>query len=184
MRKMPEQFIPDSIFIRPLSESDIDELVEAVLSSVDSLQEWTSWCHSAYGPEDARLWLAHCSRQWSSGRDREFAVVEAQSRKLIGSVGINQINTVHNFGNLAYWIATAHCNRGAASRAASLALAFAFQNMGLTRVEVVVRTDNAASQQVAHKIGARHEGTARNRILYKDAPVDAMMYSVIATDLG
>jgi len=171
------------ILIRPLSDSDTDALVEAVRLSAESLQKWASWYHPAYGPEDARLWLAHCAQQWASGRDREFAVDDAQSGKLIGSVGISQINTIHHFGNLAYWTAAAHCNRGVASRAARLALEFAFENMGLTRVEVVVRTDNVASQRVAQNIGARLEGTARNRIFFKDSPLDALMYSVVATDL-
>lgn len=183
MPDMPEQINSDGIFIRPLNESDADALVEAVHASAESLQQWMSWYHPAYGLEDARLWLAHCAQQWTSGRDREFAVVDAPSGKLIGSVGISQINTIHNFGNLAYWTVAAHCNRGAASRAARLALGFAFQDMGLTRMEVVVRTDNAASQRVAQKIGAHLEGMARHRIFFKDSPMDALMYSVVASDL-
>ena len=175
--------ITNDISIRPFSESDTDILVEAVQSSAESLRQWMSWYHPAYGPEDAQRWLAHCAQQWKSGLDREFAVIATRSGALIGSFGISQINTIHNFGNLAYWIAAGHCNRGVASQAAKLALEFAFQEMGLTRVEIVVRTNNAASQRVAQKIGAHLEGIARKRIFFQSSAEDALMYSVVATDL-
>jgi len=97
----------------------------------------------------------------------------------IGAAGLNQFNRVHNFCNLGYWVRTSAQRQGAA-RAAIRALArFAFDELALTRVEIVVADGNHASLALARKAGAVHEGLAHNRLYLHNGPVAAHMLSLI-----
>lgn len=52
-----------------------------------------------------------------------------------------------------YWTAPGHRGSGLASRACASLVGYAFSEMGVTRVELGHRADNAASRRVAHKSG-------------------------------
>ena len=61
---------------------------------------------------------------------------------------------------------------------------FAFSELGLTRIEIVVAKGNGPSNAVARKVGAVYEGMMRNRLVLHGAPVTASMYSLIPQDLA
>jgi RimJ/RimL family protein N-acetyltransferase len=70
-----------------------------------------------------------------------------------------------------------------ATIAAKAAVYFAFNELGLTRVEIVAMEGNQRSRRVAEKIGAVSEGLHRNRLYYHGQPRNAWMYSLIPSDL-
>jgi ribosomal-protein-alanine N-acetyltransferase len=57
-----------------------------------------------------------------------------------------------------YWIDGRLAGRGIAPRALAMACDHAFAAVGLHRVEVNIRPENAASQRVVEKLGFRQEG--------------------------
>jgi RimJ/RimL family protein N-acetyltransferase len=101
----------------------------------------------------------------------------------VGGASINQINGVNSLGNIGYWIGVPFRGHGYAATAAQMAADFAFSELGLSRVEIVVLLENAASQRVAENTGATHEGLARNRLYTRGKPADALVYSLLPQDL-
>ena len=61
---------------------------------------------------------------------------------------------------------------------------FAFEHLGLIRVEIVIAVGNQASLRVAEKLGAHDEGILLNRIVVGKSIYDAHMYSLIPSDFG
>lgn len=97
----------------------------------------------------------------------------------VGSAGLNQFNRAHNFCNLGYWVRESARRQGA-GRAAIRALArFAFEALGLARVEIVVADGNLPSLALARRAGAVHECLARNRLTLHGRPVAAHVLSLV-----
>jgi RimJ/RimL family protein N-acetyltransferase len=61
---------------------------------------------------------------------------------------------------------------------------FAFEHLGLIRVEIVIGLGNHASIRVAEKIGAHEEGILLNRMVIGRVISDAKMYSLLPSDFG
>ena len=61
---------------------------------------------------------------------------------------------------------------------------FGFETLELRRVEIVVAAANVASARVAAKAGATREGVLRNRITIRGTSHDALMFSLIPSDLA
>ena len=120
---------------------------------------------------------------WQTGTDREFGIFDASSGEALGCVGINQINAANNFGNLGYWVRSGRTGRGVALTAAQLAAEFAFRELQLSRLEIVVRVDNLASRRVAEKLGGQCECLARNRLVFRGQPYAAAVYSLVSNDI-
>jgi RimJ/RimL family protein N-acetyltransferase len=64
-------------------------------------------------------------------------------------------------------------------RAARQAARLGFEELGLTRLEIVALTHNLPSQKVAESIGAVRECQARNRLYFQGQPHDALVYSLV-----
>jgi RimJ/RimL family protein N-acetyltransferase len=173
------------ILLRPLVASDRDALYAAVIESREEVGRWMAWCHPGYSPEESAEWVAICERGWAAeGGDREFAIFDARSGRLLGCIGVNQFNRVHHFGNVGYWVRTSSVRQGVATAAARLVARYAFDVLGLARVEIVAQVPNVASCKVAEKLGCRLEGVLRARIAFLDGHLDAAMYSLLPGDLS
>jgi RimJ/RimL family protein N-acetyltransferase len=171
------------ILVRPFAPDDVALLHAAVHESIDTVGRWMSWCHPDYSVREAEEWIARCGGNWEAEADREFGIFDAKLHEVLGCAGINQINCVNNFANLGYWVRASRVGRGVASVAVLLLAKFAFRELKLSRIEIVTPLENMASRRVAEKVGCQFEGVARNRLLFKDQPYDAALYSLIPSDI-
>ena len=126
------RLLANGIVVRPQTASDI-----------------APRCHSGYSMADAEAWCARCTAGWARDGDREFGIFSADTGEVLGCVGVNQINRVHLIGNLGYWVRTTREGRGIATAAARLVARFAFAELTLARLEIVIETHNAASRRLA-----------------------------------
>jgi RimJ/RimL family protein N-acetyltransferase len=127
---------------------------------------------------EAVEWVRSRAPLAAEGREYTFAIVGTDGR-FLGGCGLNQINRIHKFGNLGYWVRTSATRRGVATEAVRQVAEFAFSDTDLVRLEIVCAVRNDASQRVAIRAGAVREGVLRHRLLLHGQPVDAVMYSLL-----
>lgn len=97
--------------------------------------------------------------------------------EFVGGCGLNQFSAQNNLCNLGYWVRQSHQRTGAAS-AATLALRdLGLDQLGLSRIEIVIAEGNLASIAVARKTGATYECLARNRLQLHGQPVAGHVFS-------
>jgi RimJ/RimL family protein N-acetyltransferase len=153
-------------------------LWEAARESVPEVSRWLPWCHAQYSMAEATEWIASRAPLAAEGREYTFAIIGADGR-FLGACGINQINRIHRFANVGYWVRTSATGRGVATAALRQLAEFAFRTTDLVRLEVVCAVGNDRSQRVAERAGAVREGVLRDRLLLHGRPVDAVMYSLV-----
>ena len=164
--------------IRPYEPGDAEPLRDAARESTADVYPWLEWCHARYSMAEAVEWIASRAKLAAEGAEYTFAIVGADGRYL-GGCGINQINRIHRFGNLGYWVRSSATGRGVAVEAARQVAEFAFRTTDLVRLEIVCATGNHRSQRVAEKVGALREGVSRRRLILHGEPVDAVMFSLV-----
>ena len=151
---------------------------EAARESVPEVFPWLAWCHAGYSMAEAVDWVSTRAPLAAKGQEYAFAIVGPDGRYL-GGCGLNQINRLHRFGNLGYWVRSSATGRGVATAAVRQVAEFAFQETDLLRLEIVCAVGNERSQRVAARAGASREGILRHRLLLHGQPVDAVMYSLL-----
>lgn len=169
--------------IRPFREADAGLLYEAVRESVSQVSPWLPWCHQNYSIEESREFIGSRELASQGGEWYSFGIFEKQDGTLLGGVGINFINRVHQMANLGYWVRTSATGRGIATMATRLAARFGFEELGLHRIEIVAAVGNVPSQRVAEKAGATREGVLRKRLLIHGESLDAVLFSLVPEDL-
>jgi ribosomal-protein-serine acetyltransferase len=164
--------------IRPYALEDAQALWEAARESVGEVHQWLAWCHPQYSIAEAQEWIRSRAPLAAEGREYTFAIVGTEGR-FLGGCGLNQVNRIHRFGNLGYWVRTSATRHGVATEAVRQVADFAFGNTDLVRLEIVCAVGNDASQRVAKRAGAVREGVLRHRLLLHGRSVDAVMYSLV-----
>jgi RimJ/RimL family protein N-acetyltransferase len=182
--RMRTELSNDVVKIRRYCADDVPLLFEAARESVNEMFAWMCWCHPNYTVEESRSFVVSSETAWNQKSGFEFAVFDANSDLFLGGVGLNSLNTKNNFANLGYWVRSSQTGRGIATAATLLAAKFGFEDLGLSRIEILMAIENVASRRVAEKAGAKKEGILRNRILLHNHPFDAIMYSLIAADMN
>jgi ribosomal-protein-serine acetyltransferase len=164
--------------LREYRPGDAEELYRAARESVAEVFPWLPWCHAEYAMADAVEWTEAQARRGAEGTEYSFAIVSPEGRYL-GGCGINQINRLHRFGNLGYWVRSSATGRGVATSAVRQLADFAFRTTDLVRLEIVCAVGNERSQRVAERAGAVREGVLRRRLVLHGEAVDAVMYSLV-----
>ncbi|WP_087017307.1 GNAT family N-acetyltransferase [Thaumasiovibrio subtropicus] len=166
------------LHIRPLKDCDLYPFKDAVNASLETLSPWLEWCQSPFDTDTALQWVKLSQQHWIIGNSYELGLFLRHDDSLVGAVTIDCINTFFNQANLGYWIHQDHNGQGFATEAVEAIKAFAFEQLGLTRLELIIHPENCASIKVAHSVHAEQECLAKNRLYFKRRPVDAWVYSL------
>lgn len=180
---MLSQEISDGVILmRPFHLRDAEETFAAVRESLTELKPWMSWAHDGYSLNDAKEFIRITRARWKEGTLFAFVITDAKSGSVLGGCSLSHIHPVYHLCNLGYWVRTSRRGEGIAVRATRLAARYAFEKVGLIRVEIVMAMGNTASRRVAEKAGAHYEGILHNRMVVGREVYDAHMYSLIPKD--
>jgi RimJ/RimL family protein N-acetyltransferase len=146
------------------------------------IAHWIPFIPRPYTRADAEEYLAACLE--SGDERRPFAIVDAGSGELLGSIDMG-VNSLGYRGHIGYWITAEARGRGVCTRALGLLSLWAFDELGLERLELITDPDNAASQRVAEKVGFRREGVLRSHLRHPDGRLrDSVMFSLLPGELA
>jgi len=175
--------IGNSLVLRPYRDEDAGALYEAVRESMAEMSPWLGWVHKNYSIAESREFIYSRAQAAANAEWYSFGIFAKEQDRLLGGVGLNFINRVHQVGNLGYWVRTSAAGQGIATRAARGMARYGFEQAGLHRIEILAAVPNIASQRVAEKAGAVREAVLRNRLLIDGKSQDAVMFSLIPEDI-
>jgi RimJ/RimL family protein N-acetyltransferase len=169
----------EGVVLRPWRPADAPAVAEACRDP--EIARWLQLVPQPYTEEDARVYIQRCID--APGDQLPFAITDPETGTMIGSIEMN-VNRMKT-GHVGYWLAPDARGRGLTS-AALLALSrWAFDELGLGRVELVTDPDNVASQRVAERAGFRREAVLRSILINRDGSRrDGVMFSLLPADLA
>jgi len=167
--------------IRPLQMRDALAVFRAVDESRVEISRWMDWCRPTYALQDAEEWIRASLRGREEGSCFQFGIFDG--RRFLGSCGLSHVDEAAGVANLGYWVRTRSAGQGVAPEAARRVIAWGFAHTDLERIEILAAVGNRRSQRVAEKVGAVREGVLRCRLSVFGRRHDAVLYSVVRSDL-
>ena len=168
----------DAVVLRPFRDSDVED---ARVQHDEEMAYWFDF--PAVVPTAERMQAAIDEWRTAYADDRRVVCFAVERRgRVVGSVEVSR-NPEGN-GNLSWAIYAQHRGRGTAVRAVRMLVAYAFGELGLSRVEAYVHPDNTRSLRVATRAGLRREGLVRGRDPFHGEPADMVLLGRLADDPG
>jgi [ribosomal protein S5]-alanine N-acetyltransferase len=169
-----------TIVLRRWAESDVGCVAEA--SRDPRIPEGTT-VPARFTAAEGLAWI---ERQWGradKGQGLALAIADASTDEALGNVVLlfrRQPSTVE----IGYWLIERARGRRLASRAVALLARWALTNAGLARVEALVEPGNIASRRVLESAGFQQEGHLRSYLVFERRRADALIYSLLPSDLA
>ena len=175
--EFPEEGLSDGrIRLRLLGEDDLAEIAEAC--GDPDIARFTR-VPSPYTLEEARSWMVTTRAGLRAGTDLHPLVVDAHSGELLGACGVAQRPGDPGNWGIGYWIVKAHRGRGVASGAVRLLAAYAFDRLGVERLELQAEAINPGSIATAETCGFKREGELRSFLEIAGERRDMVSFSLL-----
>ena len=157
----------DEIFLRPARFRDRNKWRDVRAENKDWLSPWEATLPQVPAGSPASEFISRrpsyfdmvrsLNRDARAGRSYSFLMWKGEN--LIGQITLGGvIYGALRAGQIGYWIDRNYANRGYTTQAVVLVSSFGFSELGLHRIEINVRPENAASCKVAEKAGFIFEG--------------------------
>ena len=166
------------LLLRPWRDDDVDAVWDALQDP-----EIRLWNGAGSGSREAVAAMLRGRRDWSAGDHASWAVVDAATGALLGSVSLHSIDHEQSDAEIGYWTVPAARGRGVAAGAVVAACRWAFEALGIDRIEICHAVENAGSGRVAEKAGFTCEGRLRRSYRYGDGVKhDELLWSRLSDD--
>jgi ribosomal-protein-alanine N-acetyltransferase len=182
IRATPLELIGRRVVLRPLGVGDFDGWRDVRQRCRDWLVKWEPRPAPGHPDpsEDRHAFAARCGarereRQMGSG----FGFGIFVDSTVAGEINLSSIQR-GPFQNayIGYWIDQARAGQGYMPEAVVLMLRFAFEDLGLHRVQIAIIPRNAPSRRVVEKLELREEGVAERYLEINGVWEDHMRYAI------
>jgi RimJ/RimL family protein N-acetyltransferase len=169
------------VVLRPWRETDLAAQLEAFSDQL--FQHFSDW--APHTKADARRHLVEQEQARQRGEQIEFALVDPHDHGvLLGGGSLNNVDLPQGRAAVGYWLVVQARGRGVATRAVRLMASWAFEHLGIARLELTCGPDNHASERVAQRCGFTREGVLRSHMPFKGGRCDTVMFSLLPSELA
>jgi ribosomal-protein-alanine N-acetyltransferase len=170
------------VTIRPIRIRDARALESELIGNRAWLRPWEATNPYAPAGFDVKASIRSLQAHARSGGGVPFAV--EYDGEFAGQLNVSGIT----YGSLSsatigYWVAERFAGRGVTPTAVALATDHCFFGIGLHRMEICIRPENAPSLRVVQKLGFRYEGLRRRYIHINGAWRDHFCFGLVVEEV-
>lgn len=173
----------EPIVLRPFRMADQDEFTEARRRDRGWLGPWDPTSPDGEPPVMSFREMVRRHRARARSKESLAFVIELHG-EIVGQINGNSITwgAARSF-SAGYWVSSRVAGRWIAPTAVALLGDYGFGGLGLHRLELGIRPENAASIAVARKLRMREEGLRPNFLHIDGAWRDHLIFALTAEDL-
>ena len=108
-----------------------------------------------------------------------FQAIIIYKGNFVGVIGYQSINWSRKSTTIGYWIGEQFQGKGIMSKALELFINYAFNDLGLNKIEIKVAEENLRSRKLPEKYGFKEEGIIRDAEWLNERYVNHVMYGLL-----
>lgn len=173
------------LYLRPPRDSDWRAWSQLRGDSRTFLESWEpTWPADALGRTAFRRRVRMVGLEWREDLGYSWLLFRRGDASLLGGVTLSNIRRgVAQTASLGYWIGHPHARRGYMTEALHALMPYAFDRLGLHRVEAACLPHNAASRGLLMKLGFAEEGYARQYLRIDGSWQDHVLYGLLKEEV-
>lgn len=174
----------DRIYLRPPQYGDWRAWAALREQSRAFLTPWEpTWPGDALSRASFRRRQRYVILEWHEDSGYSLFVFRREDDRLLGGVTLSNVRRgIAQAASLGYWTGAPFARQGYMSAALQALLPFAFERLGLHRIEAACLPHNAASRQLLIRTGFQEEGLARRYLRINGSWQDHALYALLRDD--
>ena len=129
--------------------------------------------------DEAIAWFEDLGERFSARTHLQWGVAEAEGGRIVGTVTLHSWHRDNRRAEIGYILGAPHWGRALGAEAVDAVIRFAFDAMGLHRIEADTDPGNAASIRMLEGLGFVREGVLAQRWYVADRWHDSALYGLL-----
>jgi RimJ/RimL family protein N-acetyltransferase len=164
------------VSLRPFRDTDAS--VAAAWCRDAAIVRW-SGAPANHDENSALAWAAMTDTSHGAGDVLALVITDTASGAALGSVDLRRPSEADlELGEVGFFLGPEARGRGIATRSTRLLLTYAFDELGIARVQALVHPENPASAKVLERLGFRREGLLRDHRVGAEGREDRILFSL------
>ncbi len=166
------------LFITPISGEDAEDARK--LHNEPETLKWLSDKH-VVSPVEQNSWLAGLQQSKTS---RRYVAREKSTNDLVGVFRFDRLDSQNLSAEVGLDVATRFRRMGYAKEIYHTMLPYLFSKFSLNRLSLITLSTNTPAIKLYESLGFTREGVLRQAIKRDDHFLDAIQYSLLASEIG
>ena len=149
-----------------LTTEEVIRFISPPPGDITGFERFVQWTHS----------------ERAAGRFACFAVVPAGCEAAVGILQVRQLDPTFSIAEWGFCLGSPFWGSGIFPAAARLAIDFAFDTIGVHRLEARAAVQNGRGNGAMRKLGAVQEGVLRRSLWCRGQYFDQLLWSILADD--
>jgi len=175
---MLNRIIDGEISLKPVEAQDSESIFALTAANRLYLRNWLPWVDSTKSVEDTRKFVEACMAQCEQRAALHLCI--RYRGEVAGILGFHYFDWPNRSASIGYWLSEHLQGKGIMTRSCREAIEFAFNEMGLNRIEIRCAVQNVRSRAIPERMHFTNEGTVRDAEWLYDRFVDLIIYGMLA----
>ncbi len=173
--------IDTELELKQLERSDSNDIFEAIDSQREYLGKWLPFVDLTREISDTEKYVDSVV---DAPEDRfEYVFTIRKQDKFIGLIGFKDTDRLNKKTEIGYWLSERYQKQGIVTRSVDQLCHFAFNKLGINRIQIKCAVENHASKVIPQKLGFIFEGFERDgELLTGNIYTDLEVYSKLKID--
>lgn len=173
--------VDDELEIALPSASSIEEAHRVVMENYDHLHEWMPWANEGFTLGSVEEYYKMSLQKFAADGD-EFGLNVVFKGRVVGGIGLHEINRRDCSAEMGYWLAKSAEGRGLMTKSVVGLMNYGFDELNLNRIVIKCAPENAKSRAIPERLGFLQEGVEREAGWLLTRFVDHVVYSMLARE--
>ncbi len=167
--------------LKQLEQSDSKDIFEAIDSQRDYLGKWLPFVVFTKEISDTEKFVDSIV---NAPEDRfEYVFTIRKGDEFVGLIGFKDTDKQNKKTEIGYWISEKHQKQGIVTKSLEKLCDFAFNKLGINRIQIKCAAGNTPSINIPKKLGFKFEGIERQGEWLSDGfYTDLEVYSKLKSD--
>lgn len=133
--------------------------------------------------EKAKQFIEEADKNWNDKKEFEFGIELKDSKKLIGTANIFNIDYKKKKAEVGIWLSKEYWGKGLSKEALGSLLDFGFNKLKLKKFQARVFHKNTVTQKLLEKIGFEFKNRISKKTFFKNQWFDDLIYEYTKTEV-
>ncbi|MFT4666751.1 MAG: ribosomal-protein-alanine N-acetyltransferase [Polaribacter sp.] len=172
------QLKTDRIYLRKIVSEDLPAVFKG-LSHPEVIKYYGISFKTLEETKEQMDWFANLEK---TGTGTWWAICSNNDNRFLGAGGFNDLNKDSRKAEVGLWLLPEHWGNGYLREAMPLMVNYAFQELGLHRIEGFVESSNENCKRAMSKVNFTHEGTMRDCEMKDGKLISLDIFAQLSTD--
>lgn len=164
----------EDVSLRPLQSDDATDIYNTIVAQKEYLGRWLPFVAFTDSVQFTQEFVDSSMKM----EDETFTI--RKDNKFIGLIGFKATDKGNCKTEIGYWLSSEYQGQGIVTRAVEQLCKYAFENLGINRIQIKSAVGNTQSSNIPKRLGFSFEGIERAGELFSDGSfADIEVYSIL-----